>query len=102
MVKVERAYIKVSASLNQSAIAIHDNFVKVYGEAAYSYLSAARWAASSKVGESNLEDEICTGRPITETVKSNIDLVESLIGINPGISYSYLEEQTFLSRGTLN
>ena len=41
MEKIEQtAYIKVSASLNQSAVVIHDNLVKVYGEAAYSYLTA--------------------------------------------------------------
>ena len=39
---------------------------------------------------------------ITETNQANIDLVESLIDINPRVSKSYLEEETFLSRGTLN
>ena len=36
------------------------------------------------------------------TNQANIDLVESLIDINPRVSYSYLEEETFLSRGMLN
>ena len=75
---------------------------KVYGEAAYLYPTVARWAASFKAGESNLEDKYRSGKPITETNQANIDLVESLIDINPRVSYSYLEEETFLSRGTLN
>ena len=66
--------------MNQSSIVILDNLVKVYGEAAYSYPTVARWAASFKVGESNLEDETRYWRPIMETIKVNIDLVESLIG----------------------
>ena len=80
---------------------IHDNLVKVYGEAAYSYPTVAGWDASFKAGESNLEDKYRSGRPITETNQANIDLVESLIDINPRVSYSYLEEETFLSRCTL-
>ena len=91
------------ASLKQSAIVIHDNLVKVYdNEASYSYPTIVRWAASFKAGESNLEDETRSGRPITQTIKANIELVESLFSKNPRISYSYLYEQTFLSRGTLN
>ena len=51
MEKIEqRAYIKMSVSLNQSAMVIHDNLIKVYGEAAYSYPTVARWAASFKAG----------------------------------------------------
>ena len=34
--------------------------------------------------------------------QANINLVESLIDLNPRVSYSYFEEETFLSRGTLN
>ena len=96
MEKIEqKAYIKFSVSLNQSVMVIHDSLVKVYREAAYLYLTLARWAASFKAGESNLEDKYRSGRPITETNQANIDLVESLIDINPRVSYSYLEEETF-------
>ena len=73
MEKIEqRVYIRVSASLNQSAIVIHDNLVKGCGEAAYSYPTAARWAARFKVGESNFVDETCSGHQLTETIKANI------------------------------
>ena len=62
---------------------IYDNLVKVFGEIAYSYPSVAMWAALFKAGESNLEDKYRSGRSITETNQANIDLVESLIDINP-------------------
>ena len=100
MVKIEqRAF---SVSLNQSAIVINDNLVKIYGETAFSYLTATTWAASFKAGESNLMYKIHYGRPIKETIKENIKLVESFISKNPRISNSYFKEQTSLSRETLN
>jgi len=98
----QRAYIKICTTLDQSPTIIHDNLVKVYGEAAYSYRNVARWAALFKAGKSKLMDKTRSGRPITEMNKANIDLVQSLIDKNPRISYSILEEKTFLSRGTLN
>ena len=76
---------------------IHDNSVNVYGQGRISNRDA-----SFKAGEASLEDKYRSGRPITEENQANIDLVESLIDINPRVSYSYLEEETFLSRGTLN
>ena len=79
---------------------IHDNLVKVYWKAAYSYLTLAIRAASFKAEESNLEGK--SGRSKTEMIKSNIDLVGILMVKNPRISYSYLEEETSLSRVTLN
>jgi len=76
--------------------------VKVYGEAAFSFPAVSTWTSSFKVGESNLENESRSGHPITDAVKSNINLVESLISKNPRISYSNFEQQTSLSRETLN
>ena len=43
---------------------------------------------------SNLEDKYRSERPITETNKANIELIESLKDINPRVLYSYLEEET--------
>ena len=103
MEKIEqRAYIIMSLSLNQSAMVIDDNMVKVYGEAAYSYPTISTWAASFKAGESSLEDKYRSGRPIMQKNQANTDLVESLIDINLRVSYSYLEEEAFLSPSTLN
>ena len=38
----QRAYIKICTTLNQSPTSIHDNLVKIYREAAYSYRNVAR------------------------------------------------------------
>jgi len=97
----QRAYIKIRTALNETPISIHNNLVSVYGEAAYSLVTIRRWVVRFKAGKTDLEDMHRSGRPITEKSPSNIALIESLIDDNPRISYSYLEEYTSMSRGTL-
>jgi histone-lysine N-methyltransferase SETMAR len=97
----QRAYIKIRTALNETPASIHFDLMNVYGNSAYSLVTIRRWVARFKAGQSELEDQPRSGRPITETSKANIDLIESLIDTNPRISYSYLEEFTSLSRGTL-
>jgi hypothetical protein len=79
----QRACIKIFTTLNQSPTNIHDNLVNVYGEASYSYRNLARCVALFKAGIVNLEDETRSERPIRETIKANVELVEILIGKNP-------------------
>ena len=72
MEKIEqRAKIKISVSLIQSVMVVLDNLIKVYDQAAYSYSTVARWVASFKAGESNLEDKYRSGRQITEKNQAN-------------------------------
>ena len=87
--------------MNETSTSIYNDLVKVNGKAAYSLPTIRRWIACFKAGHLVVEDEHRSGCPITETSQANIDLIESLIDDNPRISYSYLEEHTSLSRGTL-
>ena len=51
MEKIEqKACINISVFLNQSEMFIHDNLVKVYDEAAYSYPNVTMWAVLFKAG----------------------------------------------------
>ena len=50
----------------------------------------------------NLEDETRSERPIKKRLKQMLNWSRSLLVKILRISYSYLEEQTFLSRDTLN
>ena len=77
--------------MNQSAKVIHDILVKVYG--AYSYLAFARWTVSFKA-------ETCSERP--ETLKRSKQMFNLSSALFVKIGYSYPEEQTSLSRDTLN
>jgi histone-lysine N-methyltransferase SETMAR len=97
----QRGYIKTCAALNQSPISIHNNLVLVYGDNAYSYKTVTLWVNSFRAGNTNINDKPRTGRPITAKTDTNIALVEKLIDEHPRISYSYLEELTSISRGTL-
>lgn len=97
----QRAYIKIRFALNQTATAIRNDLLAVYGPDAYSLATIGRWIARFKAGQFDLEDQHRSGRPITETSNANIERIESLIDDNPRISYSYLEAHTNLSRGTL-
>ena len=48
-----------------------------------------------------MEDQQRSGRPITETSKSNINRVQKVIEDNPYCTYDEIEAEASLSRGTI-
>ena len=97
----QRAYIKGRIAFNLTAVAIHSELVTVHGDDAFSQRTTAKWIDRFKSGRVLIEDDPCSGCPVTETTQQNIDRVEQLIDDDPHISYDEVKELTCFSRGTL-
>ena len=72
-----------------------------HGEAAVVYRTVAKWAELFRNGRESVEDDPRSGRSITEMTKANIEMIEQLIDNDPHITFDIMEEQTLLSRGTI-
>ena len=96
-----RYYIQMRVNLGNDAISIHNDFKIVKRDQAPSYSTIQRWVKHFKEGEQQLKDKPRSGRPITATTKTNIELVRNVIDDNPYCSYDEIEAQTSLSRGTI-
>ena len=96
-----RYYIQMRVKLGCDAISIHKDFKIVKGDQAPSYSTICKWVKYFKAGGENLKDRERSGRPITATIDSNIELVRNVIEDNPYITYDEIEAQTSLSRGTI-
>ena len=65
----QRVYIKSHVASNQRPIDIHADLVKIHVDKAYTYNTAATWAARFNSGQSSTEDNPRSGCPITATCK---------------------------------
>ena len=97
----QRTYIKARTALGKSPLNIHCELKKIHGQASLSYSTVARWCALYRAGRESLEDDPRSGRPVTQTNKANIQLVEKLIQEDRHITYDDLQRETGISRGTL-
>lgn len=96
-----RFYIKTRAILGVKAREIHEELTEAYGPKAISYTTVQRWTKAFNEGEMELEDHDRSGRPVTKMTLDNIQLVQRLIDEDPHCTYEDLEEETQLSRGTI-
>ena len=70
----QRAYIKfcsLPTDLNRN---IHNDLVEVCGDRALAYYTLRGWAQLFREGKESIEDEPCTGRPISATGDLSIGL----------------------------
>lgn len=97
----QRAYIKSRLALNETALAIHADLVKIHGRSAYSYMTVNRWKRHFKQGHTSISDETRSGRPITATNRVNLRILKELIDDDPFISTRDLEDLPSLSHTTI-
>jgi len=95
-------YIKMRTALNFSAVDIHTDLVNVHQDSAYAYRTVAKWVSLFKAGRESIEDDPRSGRPVTATSPTEIELIKRLIEEDRFITYDQMEEQSSLSHGTIN
>ncbi|CAF1662350.1 unnamed protein product, partial [Adineta ricciae] len=93
--------IKTRAELNIPPSVIHDELSSAYDDQAPSLRTVQRWCKSFREGREEIEDEIRSGRPITETTDENIEEVRLLIDDDPYITIEEVQEETDLTYGTV-
>ena len=75
----QRAYIKMRTALNFSAVDIHTDLVNVHQDSAYAYRTVVKWVSLFKAGREIIEDDPRSGRPVTATSPTEIELIKGLI-----------------------
>ena len=72
-----------------------------YGDSAPDRSTVSRWMRRFTSGRQSLEDDPRSGAPTTAKTCTNIDVVKDLLNADRWATYDELEEQSGLSRGTL-
>ena len=96
-----RFYIRIRTLLGIKAVEIHNELNLALGDGTISYMCVLNWVTKFKNGLEDVKDQHRIGRPITETNKSNIERVKSIIEQDPFSTYDDIEALTSLSRGTI-
>jgi hypothetical protein len=96
-----RFYIKVRTALNIQPKLIYDELYSVFGDQAPPYSTVTRWSKWFREGREEIEDQPRIGRPVTETTSDNIEEVRCLIDEDPHLTIDVIQEETRLSRGTI-
>ena len=97
-----RAYIKMRTALNLSAVDIQTDLINVHQDSAYAYDTVAKWVSLFKAGRESIQDDHRSGRPVTATSPTEIELIKRLIEEDRFITYDQTKEQSSLSHGTIN
>ena len=88
----QRAYIKMRTALNFSDVDIDKNLVNVHQDSAYAYRTVAKWVSLFKAGRESIEDDPRSGRLVTATLPTEIELIKRLIEEDRFITYDQMEE----------
>ena len=95
-------YVQMRSKLGVNATGIHNEFKQASVGRVPSYDTIVKWIAYFKKGGTDLKHQPRSGRPITASIQSNIEMVAALIEEDPYLTYKELVELTSLSAGTLN
>lgn len=96
-----RFYIQTRTILGVNPTSIHEELTTAHGHGVVSYPTVQRWSKKTSDGNMEIEDNARSGRPVTGPTEENIQAVRSLIDQDPHSTYDDIEEETSLSRGTI-
>ena len=73
---IEQRYtIKFCVKLNKSATETFASLTEAYGNATQLRTMVFKWHKAFKEGRENIEDDTCSGRPISSTNDQNVEVV---------------------------
>ena len=75
----QRAYIKIRTLLGTTPTDIKADLDTVYGSQAASYITITRWFLRFKQGRESLEDDPCSGRPLSAFSEDDVTAVKRLL-----------------------
>jgi hypothetical protein len=80
---------------------IHKELATALGPNAPSYATVTRWARRFREGREDVNDDPRSGRPVSELIDENIELVRQVIMNDPHSTYDDIIAETSFSRGTI-
>ena len=77
---IEQWYaINFCGKLNESATETSASLTEAYGNATLSRTTVFKWRRAFKEGRENVEDDPCSGRPISSTYDQNVEVVRAVM-----------------------
>jgi len=99
----ERRYaIKFCVKLNKSATEIFASLSEAYGDATLLRSVVFKWHKAFKEGRENVEDDPCSGRPITSTNYQNVEVVRAVMAKDRRLSIRMIAEETGLAKNAVH
>lgn len=96
-----RFYIQTRTLLEVNPTDIHGELVRAHGSDVLSYSMVQQWSKKTNDGIMEIEDKPRSGRPVTALTEENIEEVSRVIEEDPHATYDDIQEETGLSRGTI-
>ena len=75
----ERAVIKYLHKRGLAPKAVHSDMVATLGKDSTAYATVKRWVAEFKRGRESLEDDPCSGRPVTVATTEIVNKVHKMV-----------------------
>ena len=96
-----RYYIRIRTILGIAPMTIHEKLATALGPDAPAYRTVARWAERFREGREDVNDDLRSGRPLSELTYENIEVVRQVITNDPHSTYDDIIAETFLSHSTI-
>ena len=92
---IEQRYaIKFCVKLNKSATETFASLPEAYGDATLSRTMVFKWHKVFKEGRENVENDPCSGRPISLTNDQNVEVVRAVMAEDRRMSVRMIAGQT--------
>ena len=96
---IEQRYaIKFCVKLNKSATETFTSVTEAYGDATVSSTMVFKWHKAFKEGRENVEDDPRSGRPISSTNDSYVEVVRAVMEKDRRLSFRMIAEETGLNK----
>ena len=96
-----RYYSRIRTILGIAPMTIHEELTTALGPDAPAYRTVATWPERFREGREDVNDDLRSGRPLSELTDENIELVRQVITNDPHSAYDDIIAETFLSHGTI-
>jgi len=88
--------------LNKSATETFTSLTEAYRDATVSRNMVFKWHKAFKEGLENVEDDPCSGRPISSTNDQNVEVVRGVMAKDHQLSVRMIGEETGLNKNVVH
>jgi len=98
----QRYVIKFCVKLNKSATETFASLTEAYGDATLLRTIVFKSHKALKEGPENVEDDPCSGRPISSTNDQNVEVVQAVMAKDRRLSVRMIAEETGLDKSAVH
>jgi len=98
----QRYAIKFCVKLNKSATETFASLTEAYGDATLSRTLVFKWHKAFKEGQENVENDPCSGRPISSTYDQNVEVVRAVMTKDHQLRVRMIAEEMGLDKNAVH